>query len=78
MLRFLITLAMNKLSITYNDAFHDGFECGLLYILRYLEENSDKRLTANDVAHLIIPLEEKKPWKSHSEWEEMIFKNINK
>jgi nitrogenase molybdenum-iron protein alpha/beta subunit len=63
---------------TINDAFHDGFECGLLYILRYLEDDPDKRLTANDIAHLVIHLEEKKPWKSHTEWEEFILNNISK
>lgn len=63
---------------TINDAFHDGFECGLLYILRYIEEDYDRHITANEVARLIIHLEEKKPWRSHAEWEELILNNINK
>lgn len=61
---------------TINDAFHDGFECGLLYILRFMEENSERRITANDIAKLVIHLEEKKPWKSQAEWEETILKNL--
>lgn len=63
---------------TINDAFHDGFECGLLYILRYMKENSDRHLTTHDVARLIVHLEEKKPWKSHDEWEELILNNLNR
>ena len=62
---------------TISDAFHDGFECGLLYILRYVEENYEQHITANDIARLIVHLEQKKPWKSHSEWEETILKNLN-
>lgn len=62
---------------TINDAFHDGFECGLLYILRYIEEDSDHRITANDVSRLIVHLEEKKPWKSHDEWEKLILNHIS-
>lgn len=61
---------------TINDAFHDGFECGLLYILRFFEENSDRKITTNDIAQLIVHLEEKKPWKSHTEWETLILKNL--
>ena len=61
-----------------NDAFHDGFECGLLYILRYAEEVSNNRLSTNDIKKLIIHLEEKKPWKSHAEWETLILNHISR
>lgn len=63
---------------TINDAFHDGFECGLLYILRFMEENSERRITTNDVSKLIVHLEEKKPWKSHTEWEAFILSHISR
>lgn len=60
---------------TINDAFKDGFECGLLYILRYASEDYDQLLSDDDMAHLTTHLEEKKPWKSATEWEELILNN---
>ena len=63
---------------TINDAFKDGFECGLLYILRYVEEDTDHRITANDIARLIIHLEDKKPWKSNAEWETLILNALKR
>lgn len=62
---------------TINDAFHDGFECGLLYILRYFETNSDRRITANDVRQLIIHLDKNKPWMTADEWEALILNNLS-
>lgn len=62
---------------TINDAFHDGFECGLLYILRYIEESDTCRITTNELARLIVHLEEKKPWKSDKEWEELILNHLH-
>lgn len=58
---------------TINDAHHDGFECGLLYILRYVEEEYDQVLSTDDVARLAAHLESKKKWKSGAEWEELIY-----
>ena len=57
---------------TINDAHHDGFECGLLYILRYTYENYNQLLSDDDTRELVAHLAEKKPWKSASEWEELI------
>lgn len=57
---------------TINDAHHDGFECGLLYILRYAAENYNQLLSDDDMVHLTAHLAEKKPWKTADEWEELI------
>ncbi len=57
---------------TINDAHHDGFECGLLYILRYLVEEELTELDADNIAHLASHLESMKCWKSTEEWEELI------
>lgn len=61
-----------------NDAFKDGFECGLLYILRYAAEDYDQLLSDDDMARLTAHLAEKKPWKTAAEWEEFILNNISK
>lgn len=63
---------------TINDAFKDGFECGLLYVLRYAKEVSKQHIDTNDIAQLVIHLEQKKPWKSDEEWEALILNNLNK
>ena len=59
---------------TINDAFHDGFECGLLYILRYVNEHYYQSLSSDDidVSELALHLAEKKPWKTAPEWQELI------
>ena len=57
---------------TINDAYHDGFECGLLYIFRYAEEEYNQLLSDDDTRRLVQHLAEKKPWKSAAEWEELI------
>lgn len=61
---------------TINDAFHDGFECGLLYILRYAEEQGSLQLSIDDVKQLTGHLTEKKPWKTAPEWETLILNNL--
>lgn len=57
---------------TINDAHHDGFECGLVYILRYAAEGYYQLLSDYDTTHLAAHLAEKKPWKSAAEWEELL------
>lgn len=57
---------------TINDAHHDGFECGLLYILRYVEEEYDQVLYVEDIERLAAHLESKKVWKTAGEWEQML------
>lgn len=61
---------------TINDAFKDGFECGLLYILRYAAEDYDQLLSDDDMVHLTAHLAEKKPWKTADEWETLISNNV--
>ena len=63
---------------TINDAFKDGFECGLVYILRYLEEEDFLQLDADNMAHLARHLEYKKPWKSNTEWETLILNALKR
>lgn len=63
---------------TINDAFKDGFECGILYMLRYIEEVQPQRLTKDDVANLANHLEERKPWKSTDEWETLMRSNTGR
>ena len=61
---------------TINDAFHNGFECGLLYILRYAEEQEKLAMGIDDVSQLARHLAEKKPWKTNPEWESLILSNL--
>lgn len=61
---------------SFNVARHDAFECGLLYILRYAEEEYDQLLSDDDVLHLSNHLAEKKPWKTEAEWKEFILNNL--
>ena len=63
---------------TINDAHRDGFECGLLYALRYLVEEELTELDTDNIAHLARHLESMKCWKSAEEWEELILNNISK
>jgi hypothetical protein len=58
---------------TINDAWHDGFECGLLYILRYIEEEYGQVLSTDDIARLAAHLESKKVWKTGDEWEQLLY-----
>lgn len=57
---------------TINDACHDGFECGLIYILRYCRENGIRDLVDLDKAKLAEHLESKKPWRTAEEWADLI------
>lgn len=59
---------------TIIDAYHDGFEAGLLYVLRYMDK--DHPLNVEDVVRLASHLEYMKPWKSGEEWEELIRSNV--
>ena len=57
---------------TINDAYHEGFECGIVYILRYLKE-SGADITSNlDMADLACHLEVRKTWKTAEEWYDAI------
>jgi hypothetical protein len=61
---------------TINDAHHDGFECGLLYMLRYNDEELASCLTDEELELLAAHLAKKKPWKTAEEWEAFIINNI--
>ena len=63
----------------YNFAafIHEGFECGLVYALRYLEEEGMVQLSTDDIAQLAFHLESKKPWMSSNEWNELILNTIS-
>ena len=54
---------------TINDAHRDGFECGLLYILRFELEELHRWPSDEEFAAIAEHLAEKKPWKGRDEWE---------
>lgn len=57
---------------TVNDAYHDGFECGVVYILRYLKEAGVEKIAELNDVDLACHLEIRKPWKTAEEWWETI------
>jgi hypothetical protein len=59
---------------TINDAFCDGFETGLYYLIRYAATDSINLypLVDDEVEHLVKHLSEKKKWRSAEEWEALI------
>lgn len=61
---------------TINDAFKDGFESGLLYVIRYFMDS--RPLSDQEILRLANHLELKKPWKTDEEWLEMIHVNIER
>jgi hypothetical protein len=62
----------------FSEFIHNGFECGLIYILRYLEEEACMlQFDTDDISHLASHLAEKKPWKTAPEWEEFINNHIS-
>lgn len=63
---------------TINDAFKDGFECGILYMLRYIEDVQPQRLTTDDIRHLTDHLESKKPWKTSDQWKVLLMSNAGR
>ena len=63
---------------TINDAHKDGFECGLLYILRYTVEVEDIEIRDSLISRLTEHLAEKKPWKTRYEWEQLIRKSLER
>lgn len=62
---------------TINDAFHDGFECGLLYALRYAETVGDIHMTTDDASRLAEHLGAFKSWRTEEEWHTFVLGNIN-
>ena len=60
---------------TINDAHKDGFECGVLYVLRYFHEVEKRRLTDRQIAKLAEHLESHRFDKDFGEWTELIYRN---
>lgn len=57
---------------TVNDAYHDGFENGLVYILRYLKEAGIDKIAELSDVDLACHLETRKPWKTAEDWWKLI------
>lgn len=57
---------------TINDAYHEGFENGVVYILRYLKESGIDKVSYLNVFDLACHLELRKPWKTAEEWVEVV------
>lgn len=63
---------------TINDAFHEGFECGLAYILRYAREHCDWQLTDRDIIVLSEHLWNHKSWHDSNVWAEIVYNAVHK
>lgn len=63
---------------TINDAFQEGFESGVVYILRYNAEKNGVTLTDRDVVVLGEHLRSYKPWRDSEQWADFIHKNVRK
>lgn len=63
---------------TINDAFHDGFECGLLYALRYAKDATGQHISEEDLDKLAVHLDSKKCWKAYEEWRCWLNQNISR
>lgn len=57
---------------TINDAHHEGFECGVVYILRYLKESGIENVSDLNPVDLACHLDARKPWKTAEEWFEVV------
>lgn len=60
---------MNSNTYTINDAYHDGFESGVAYVFSHLER---KKFDERELRRFLSWIELKNPWKSESEWKELI------
>ena len=58
---------------TINDAFCDGFECGIEYLIRYDLEILGHVFPSDDLEVLAQHLGEKKKWKTAEEWEQLLY-----
>lgn len=63
---------------TINDAFQDGFECGLLYVLRYAMEVESVSLTDTDVLKLADHLAAHKLFKPSEQWAMTIHNEVSR
>ena len=60
---------------TINDAFKNGFEDGLRYLLRYIRESGEIPMTEDDILDLAQHLEKWKRWRDLEGWLEWIHRN---
>ena len=63
---------------TINDAHKDGFECGLLYVLRYFHEVEEIDIKDSLILRLAEHLGEKKPWRPEEVWADLIHNNMDR
>ena len=63
---------------TINDAFKDGFEDGLLYILRYVQEVEKIDIDDSLVLRLAKHLGENKPWRPEEIWASKIHRHVDR
>ena len=61
-----------------NDAFKDGFECGLLYMIRYMVEVEGRRMTDAEVIRLSEHLAMKKQWRPSEDWALMVHNEVER
>ena len=57
---------------TINDAYKDGFECGLLYVIRHSCDIMGHNIADEDISKLANHLGSMKPWKTEEEWLSLI------
>lgn len=59
-----------------NSAMQEGFECGVLYALRYYEESVKRNLSCDSAAAFANHLSHYKRWKTKDEWETFLLKTL--
>lgn len=63
---------------TINDAFQDGFEDGLLYMLRYMIEVEEIEIRDSMVLRIADHLAAHKPWRPDEQWALLIHRNLDR
>ena len=63
---------------TINDAFKDGFEDGLLYMLRYMAEVECRHLSDREVLKIAEHLGAHKPWRPEEIWADTIHRHVDR
>lgn len=63
---------------TVTDAFQDGFEDGVLYMLRYMIEVEEIEIRDSMVLRIAEHLGEHKPWRPEEIWASKIHKHVDR
>ena len=63
---------------TVNDAFKDGFEDGLLYMLRYMAEVEGRHLSDREVLKLAEHLGVHKSWRPEEIWADVAHRHVDR